>query len=541
MFQLTFRHSALAFVLAAALPAAARGADLRPADDLRGDGQAALNSSLALLRRVLHLGPQDDVVSHAISISNREATLELELAGGHTRTLSLRGGHVYVDGEAVGSYAPGGALDRAWRRTLADGGALDTRALLVALRSWRGQSLTGDEAAAKVRMDEALRGMEVKGAARQAVSAEARGRVEAEAAIESHATVRLGDLAALDTIGRQLDALDDAGGGVADVVRSTPVHLGNFTVPTAMRINGDLVVYNGAADVFGEVTGNVVALFGDVTYHRGARIGKNAVSIGGSVNNDGGTVRGEIKTISRDDLDRTSPHDGSPVLAAPRRAAPGAIDRVFHDVRDVVAIFVAFAMLGFGTVFFGRRYLEVVADTASHSFGRSFVVGLLGQLLLLPTFAMMIVGLIFTLVGILLLPFAIVAFAVAAILAMVGGYLAIAHAIGETVTRRRMANGAFVRAPNAYGYLFAGLLGLLGLWAAAALTGWMGPVVIVFRVAAVIVTWLAATTGFGAVLLSRAGLRETFAGRHVGEMSDEYLWATPPATPTAARMRMDQK
>lgn len=80
-------------------------------------------------------------------------------------------------------------------------------------------------------------------------------------------------------------------------------------------------------------------------------------------------------------------------------------------------------------------------------------------------------------------------------------------------------------------------MGLLGLWAAAALAGWMGPVVILFRVAAAMVTWLAMTVGFGAVLLSRAGLRETFAGRHLGEMSDEYLWATPPATPTAARMR----
>ena len=39
-----------------------------------------------------------------------------------------------------------------------------------------------------------------------------------------------------------------------------------------------------------------------------------------------------------------------------------------------------------------------------------------------------------------------------------------------------------------------------------------------------------------AVLLSRAGLRETFAGRYSGETTDEYRWATPPATPTAARM-----
>jgi hypothetical protein len=222
---------------------------------------------------------------------------------------------------------------------------------------------------------------------------------------------------------------------------------------------------------------------------------------------------------------------------APRAApaGPGAIQILFHDVRNIVAVFIALAMIGFGTVFFARRNVEVVADTAANAFGRALVVGLLGQLLLLPTLAMLIVGLVFTIVGILLLPFAVAAYLIAACIAALGGYLAVAHAIGETVTRRRMANGVFVRYPNPYGYLFTGLVGLLGLWAAAALFGWAGPVVFVFRGAALIVTWLAGTVGFGAVLLSRAGLRETFAGRHAGDLSDEYLWATPPATPAAPR------
>ncbi len=507
--------------------------------DLRVDGQTAINNGLALLRHMLHIGPQDEVLSHSISLSSREASLELELSTGHNRTISLRDGNVYVDGQSVGTYAPGGALDRSWRRELADGGTLDTRALIASLHGWRSQSLPTDEAAARARIDDALKGLEVSSNTAQVREADA--RVKAELRAEHH-TVRLGDLAALDTIGRQLESLDNDGADIASAVRTAPVQLGDVTVAARQRVDGDLVVYKGAADVYGEVTGNVVSLFGDVNVHRGATVGRNAVSVGGAVNNDGGTVRGDIRLIAREDLDRSDVIEAAPA-APPTRVhrATSAIDRVFNDVRDVVAVFIALAMLGFGTVFFGRRYLEVTADTASHSFGRSFVVGLLGQLLLLPTFAMMIVGLVCTVVGILLLPFAIVAFIVAAIVAAVGGYLAIAHAVGETFTRRRMAHGAFVRAPNAYGYLFTGLIGLLGLWAAAALTGWMGPVVIVFRIAAVIVTWLAMTTGFGAVLLSRAGLRETFAGRHIGEMSDEYLWATPPATPTAARMKMEQK
>jgi nucleoid-associated protein YgaU len=541
------RRSLGALVLALLLaPAPARAAGT--GRDLREDAQAALNSSLLLLRRMLHIGTQDDVFSHAISVSGREATLEFELAAGRTRAVSLRGGRVFVDGAQVGTYAPGGSLDRAWRRVLADGAQLETRALLVALHNWRGPALSGVELAAKARVDEALRDLGVRAAgaaAPQAVAAAARAERAAErqavtAAAGSQA-IRLEDIAALDTIGRQLRALDDAGSDVAEVVRRTPVQLGDVTVEAGRKVDGNLVVYRGGADVFGEVSGSVVALFGDVTYHRGAVIGKDAVSIGGQVLDKGGTVRGEVKTIARADLESAASNREAPEPRAAPAPAMSALDLVFRDVRNIVAVFIAFAMLGFGTVFFGRRHLEIVADTASHSFGRSFVVGLLGQLLLLPTFAMLVVGLVFTLVGILLLPFAAVAYVIAAIVALVGGYLAVAHAVGETFTRRRMAHGAFVRAPNAYGYLFAGLVGLLGLWAAAALTGWMGPVVIVFRVAAVIVTWIAATTGFGAVLLSRAGLRETFSGRHFGEATDEYLWATPPATPTAARMKMDGK
>ena len=538
------RVSLGALALALMLTPAEARADRARSTDKRDDAQAALNASLSLIRRVFHLGVQDEVISHSIAVSNREATLELELSNGHSRTVSLRSGHVVVDGVQVGTYEPGGALDRAWRHVLAEGAQLDTRALVAQLRSWRGPALTGSELSSKAKLDDALHGLAAR--ASVAVTAAAAVRADRERALEVAAAgrpqaIRLADASALDTIGRQLEALD-GGTDLAEAVRSSPVHIGDVRVASGQKVDGDLVVYRGDADVFGEVAGSVIALFGDVTYHRGAVIGKNAVSIGGQVQDRGGKVHGDVKTISRADLSSATSEELAVAheLAAPQ-APPSALDTVFTDVRNVVAVFVAFAMLGFGTVFFGRRYIEVIADTASHSFGRSFVVGLLGQLLLLPTFAMLVVGLVFTLVGILLLPFAIVAYVIAAMLACVGGYLAVAHAIGETFTRRRMAHGAFVSAPNAYGYLFAGLVGLLGLWAAAALTGWMGPVVILFRIAAIIVTWLAATTGFGAVLLSRAGLRESFSGRHYGEMSDEYLWATPPATPTAARVKMDQK
>jgi hypothetical protein len=414
-----FSLLALALALGTAAPAAA-GPRIR----MPGDAASRLAEGLRFLERVLHIQQRGgQVLSHAISIGSREATLELDLASGGARVVTLKAGALYLDDQAVAHYPIGGALERSWRRLLADAGSLDTRQLLAAVRAWKVDQLSGSELAAKQRIDAAV------------------------------------------------DALTAA----------TPVP------PAPVR---------------------------------SAAAGESAAA--------GPTESPAPPTIPAPELE-TSPPD----VALP--AAPSAVQVLFRDVKNVTAMFVALAMIGFGTVFFGRRYLEVVADTASESFGRSLVVGLLGQLLLLPTLAMLIVGLVFTIVGILLLPFAILAFVVAVCVAALGGYLAVAHAIGESVSRRRMANGAFVRSPNAYGYLFTGLVGLLGLWAAAALFGWAGPVVYVFRAAAFVATWLAATVGFGAVLLSRAGLRDAFTGRHVGDQSGEYLWATPPATPTAAR------
>lgn len=522
-----------ALLAACAVPSAAEAPGIgRTADDAK----SLLSDGMHLVRRALGLDRDTAVVSHAVSLSPREAAVEFDLADGTTRVVSLRSGELLVNGAAVGRYHPGGTLDRAWRRLLAEAAAKDTRGVLASLRAFTVAGLSGEDAAAGQRLASAFRNLAAEAPASAGVAASAAtsaisaaANSVASAVADSVArTLTLADITALDSLEGQLRTVPDIAPDVVVSVRTSPLRVGHVAVPANERIEGSLVVFRGNADVYGTVTGNVVALLGDVICHDGGLIEGNAVSVGGHVVEAGGTVHGDIKSLSA---------LGKDLAAAERRQERrSAFDRLVTDVGTVVAVFIALAMVGFGTVFFGRRHVEVVADTATHSFGRAFVVGLLGQLLLLPAFAMLIVGLVLTIVGILVLPFAIVAYVLGAALALLGGYLAIAHAIGETVTRRRMANGAFVRSPNSYGYIFTGLVGLLGLWAAAALFGWLGPVVFLLKLAAVIVTWLAATTGFGAVLLSRAGLRETFAGRYSGEMTDEYLWATPPATPTASRM-----
>lgn len=302
---------------------------------------------------------------------------------------------------------------------------------------------------------------------------------------------------------------------------------GDFSVGSSETVDGHLLVLNGDAQVYGRLVGNLVTVDGDAVIHPGGAVTGDVLALHGEVKNRGGDIGGEVRTLS------------APLLPVPGAApAAGSVPaRIGRALAGLVGVFLTLFALGAGLVLFARHNLEIVADTAANSFGRSFITGLIGQILVLPTFGMLVVGLILSVAGILLLPFAVVVYLLLAILAVVGGYLGVAHAIGETYVRRRMAAGAAIGSPNSYRYLLVGLTGLSALWAAWALFGWVPVAGDLIRAAAVLVTWLAGTVGFGAALLSRAGAREHFAGRLIPPeaLTDEYLWATPQFGVPAAR------
>ena len=76
---------------------------------------------------------------------------------------------------------------------------------------------------------------------------------------------------------------------------------------------------------------------------------------------------------------------------------------------------------------------------------------------------MLIAGLVLSVVGILLVPFVIVVVPFLLLVAVVGGFLAVAHAMGETHIRRRMAAGVMVGSANSYRYLRVGLGAIAGV------------------------------------------------------------------------------
>lgn len=289
--------------------------------------------------------------------------------------------------------------------------------------------------------------------------------------------------------------------------------LGAYSVGSAERVDGDVVVLKGNAEVHGRIEGNVVTLDGNVILHPGATIAGDVLTIGGKIRQLGGNILGSQMEL-----------DAVPVAAA----APSVPALIARRGAGLLGIGLTLVILGLAIVTFGRPNLEIVSDTVSHSFGRAFMVGLLGQVLILPTFGMLIVGLVLTIAGTVLVPFAAVVYLLLAIIALIGGLLAVAHSMGETITRRRMAQGLMV-SPNAYRYVLTGLGGMSLLWIAWVGFGWVPVAGTLVFAGAMLSTWSVATVGFGAALLSRGGVREHFAGRILPPelMTDEYLWATP--------------
>lgn len=298
-------------------------------------------------------------------------------------------------------------------------------------------------------------------------------------------------------------------------VEGGTARLGHYSVGSAETVHGHVVVLEGDADIHGRVEGNIVALDGDVIVHPGASVVGDVLSIGGHVREAGGNITGAVQSLDAIPLPSTAPAAPIPVVIA-RRAA------------GFVGVVATLLVLGFGLVTFGRPNLEIVSDTVSHSFGRAFLVGLLGEVLVLPTFGMLVVGLVLTIAGALLVPFGVVVYALLVIVAILGGILAVAHAMGETITRRRMAQGLMV-SPNSYRYLVTGLGALALTWLAWVVFGWVPIAGGLILTASLLGTWFVGTVGFGAALLSRGGIREHFAGRIVPPemLTDEYLWATP--------------
>ncbi|HEX5004524.1 MAG TPA: hypothetical protein VFV65_04370 [Gemmatimonadales bacterium] len=315
--------------------------------------------------------------------------------------------------------------------------------------------------------------------------------------------------------------------GFALAVPGGLARLGNYSLGSGESHQGDILVLNGNADLYGRLSGNLVAVEGNITVHPGAYVSGSLLAYGGEVHQAGGQVTGDIQTLDG---------AGGANTPAPAATSGSVLVQALRNVAGLAGIFITLLGIGFGLVLFGRPHLEIISDTIVHTFGRSFAVGVLAQVLVLPTFGVLVLGLVLSVVGILLVPFAVIASVLVALVAVLAGFLGVAHVLGERYTRRQLAQGR-LGSPSSYRYVLTGLVGMILLWTGWAAFGWVPVLGWIAFGAAAVATWFLMTVGLGAALLSRFGLAGHFAGRLIPPeaLTDEYLWATPQFGVPAAR------
>jgi len=292
---------------------------------------------------------------------------------------------------------------------------------------------------------------------------------------------------------------------------------GDVTIATGDTVRGPLVVMGGTAQIMGVVAGNVHALWGNVIVHDGGFVAGNASAYRGSVMIDGGRVRGSMESWQEATVEAT------PAVPMTRGRALGIIGG-WTSMLIVIGL-VVLVMLA--------TSLERTARVLEEDFGRAFFIGVLGQLGFLPLLLLACVALAVTVVGVLLIPFALVAAPVALAGMVTLGWLALALVAGRALAR---APREGVTRSDAVRALIVGVAVLMAPWIVAAALQGTGMLALLARIVAIAVAWVAVSAGLGAALISRGGVgRKTAAERPQAPMQG---WQTPtPVAGVAAARR----
>jgi hypothetical protein len=302
----------------------------------------------------------------------------------------------------------------------------------------------------------------------------------------------------------------------APSVGSDTIRFGGRTIAAGDTVNGPVLAAAGDLRVRGVIRGTAVAVAGDIIVENGGVITGDAIAILGNVVTVGGTVGGASRNYSRS----FSWLEGVEQPAT-RRATGDAMSLSLGWL-------VVMLLVGIGVLIFASAYLDGVSDVLEQNFSRSFLVGIAGELGMIPALILVCAALAVTVVGILLIPFAIVAYVLAVMGFLTLGFLAVARLAGGSFgADRGEVKGKALRG------LVLGIGIFMGLWVLAAAFQWSPAVSAVLRMIAMAVTWVAATAGFGAAILSRGGTNRDAAKK--APVDESASWQTPtPITGVAA-------
>lgn len=328
-----------------------------------------------------------------------------------------------------------------------------------------------------------------------------------------------------DSLSKALAALRESSDS-AWIPAASKFAFGDSTVAANRTAAGPVAIAGGTVNVRGTVAGDVVSYGGDIIVHQGGTIHGNAYAINGKVTLDGGTIDGDTRTLSGD-LSRVSAAGGNVVRSKSSLTV--------HEIALASGWFAVLLLVGIGVLIFASPNLDAVSDALERGFGKALLAGIATQIALAPALALLCAGLVLTILGALLVPFAIVAYVIAAAGLVTLGYLAIARNAGRTVLGTAPVEDS-ARRMAALRSIVYGLLLLMLPWFVAGGLAWSPTLELYARIVAVAITWVAATAGLGAAVVSRGGVRH--AATPAAERAlNTASWATPTPVSgvTAAR------
>jgi hypothetical protein len=197
-------------------------------------------------------------------------------------------------------------------------------------------------------------------------------------------------------------------------------------------------------------------------------------------------------------------------FGGPFRSIAAAVGGVLENLVTILVL----GLIGAAAVSFGGERIDLIAETARRAPGRSAAVGAAGTILLVPAWVLGFIALLVSIVGI---PVAIAwlpLFPIAACLAGLIGYLAVARNAGEWLSDSDLPWTQWIRKSNSLITMVGGLLGLMAFFVAAnvvSMAPFLGFLQGLLALAGVIATIAAIQIGFGAVILTRGGRRRDYA------------------------------
>ena len=284
----------------------------------------------------------------------------------------------------------------------------------------------------------------------------------------------------------------------SDVVRfGKDIHIGKNEL-----VQGDVVCIAGDITIEGKVRGNVVNVFGETALYGTAVINGDVVTVMGELNEyNNPRVRGETVNVA----------SGAPNIHLPFLSySTGNM----WDVVIKVVKFVIFTLLLLMVIYFLPDRMKISSDHVFGSFFKSLGVGVLVLLVGSVVVLILAVVLSITIIGIPVALLLVLSYGALLLL----GYFVSALALGRLLCKKFGPNGASTFLCGFMGLFLITLPGFIAamMWVLPFLL----PIQILLKTIAVFLSFLAATLGSGALIISKAGVLPLEQRPEVPELPD---------------------